>query len=45
MSILEGYTSIWTSSNLLTAMKVMIAREEYDFLEQILDLSITTDLL
>lgn len=44
-SILEGYPSIWTSSNLLTAMKVMIAREEYDFVEQVLDLSITTDLL
>jgi len=25
-SILEGYPSIWTSANLLTALKVMLAR-------------------
>ncbi|CDW71317.1 UNKNOWN [Stylonychia lemnae] len=44
-SILEGYPSIWTSHNLLTALQVMIVRQESDFIERLLDMSITHDLL
>lgn len=45
ISILESYPSIWTSYNLIIATQVLLAREEFDFLERILDMSLSIDIL
>jgi hypothetical protein len=40
-SIFEGYPSIWTTANFLIASEVLIAREEFDYLERMLDMTVS----
>ena len=39
VSLLEGCRHNWTAANLIDVAKVMIAREDWDFLERLLDMS------
>ncbi len=45
ISIFEGCRANWTVQNVIDAAAVMIAREDWDFLERMLDLSTTIDLI
>jgi hypothetical protein len=45
VSLIEGCRGNWSMRNILDAAEVMIAREDWDFLERLLDLSTTLDLL
>lgn len=39
VSILEGCRHNWTAANIIEISKIMIAREDWDFLERLLDMS------
>ncbi len=45
VSIFEGCRGNWTVQTLIDTAQVMIAREDWDFLERLLDLSTTMDLI
>jgi hypothetical protein len=45
VSILEGCRGNWTVQTLIEAGQVMIASEDWDFVERLLDLSTTMDLV
>ena len=45
IALLEGCRDNWTVDNILEAAQVMIAREDWDFLERLLDMSTTIELV
>jgi hypothetical protein len=45
IALLEGCRNNWTADNILEAAQVMIAREDWDFLERLLDMSVTIDIM
>jgi len=45
VSILEGCRGNWNVQTVIEAAQVMIAREDWDFMERLLDLSTTIDLI
>ena len=45
IALLEGCRHNWTAANINECAQVMIAREDWDFLERLLDMSTTIDIL
>ena len=45
IALLEGCRHNWTAANIIECAQVMIAREDWDFLERLLDMSTTIDIL
>jgi hypothetical protein len=45
VSLLEGCRHNWNAANIIEISKIMIAREDWDFLERLLDISTVVQIL